>query len=135
MIEAGIQGITTTLGMEVEDMKLTNFKRIDDFVEEWGVETFSIGEASQIFDYSTGNYDIRITYFDEEKGHSTVKLFIEDKEKVSFKLDEDTDCWRWRLFKNININKGDKITLVAESDQGEKVRLDFVEYIRTTNKK
>ena len=129
MIEAGVQGLTPTLGKEFEEMKLTNFAIIDDFVEEWGVETSGKGTASFIFDNPSHNYDIRISYFDEEAGHSKVTLFIANKEKVSFKLDEDSDCWRWRLFKDIQINKGDEIRVVVESDGSEQVRLDFIEFI------
>jgi len=129
MIEAGVQGLTPTIGKELEDMELTNFTRINDFVEEWGVETSGLGKASYTFDNVSGTYDIRITYYDEKIGHSKISLIIADEEKVSFYLDEDVDCWRWRVFKNIHVNEGDKITLVAESDQGENVRLDYIEFI------
>jgi hypothetical protein len=129
MIESGVQGLTPTIGEEVENMEIINFKRIDDFVEEWGVETSSLGKASYTFNNTSGNYDIRITYYDEKMGRSKVSLFVADKEKASFYLDEDVNCWRWRVLKNIHVNKGDKITLVAESDQGEKVRLDYIEFI------
>ena len=131
MIEAGIQGLTPIIGKEVEEMKLDNFKRIDDYAEEWGVETTGKGAASYIFDEASGTYDIRISYFDEEEGQSKVQLFVADKEAISFRLDEDVDCWRWRLFKNIQVNRGDEIKLVAEADRKERVRLDFVEFIPT----
>ena len=78
---------------------------------------------------ASGTYDIRITYFDEEEGQSKVQLFVGDKEVINFSLDEDVDCWRWRRFENIQVNKGDEIKLVAEADQKERVRLDFVEFI------
>jgi len=130
MIDAGVQGLTPTIGKEFEDMELTNFTRINDFVEEWGVETSGLGKASYSFDHVSGNYDIRITYYDEKFGHSKVSLFVADKEKVCFYLDEDTDCWRSRLFKNMKVKKGDEIRVVAESDQGEKVMLDYIEYIK-----
>ena len=50
-----------------------------------------------------------------------------DKEVLGFKL-EDVDCWRWRRFENIQVNRGDKITLVAQTDQPETVRFDLVEF-------
>jgi len=129
MIEAGVQGLPPILGKEVEEMDLDGFQRIDDYVEEWGVATSGKGTASYTFDYTSGTYDIRMTYFDEEKGHSPVQLFVNDKEVVRFKLDEDVGCWRWRRYKNIQVNKGDVIKLTAQSDAGETVRLDFVEFI------
>lgn len=129
MIEAGVQGLTPTIGKEFEAMELTNFTRIDDYVEEWGIETDGIGKASFRFDGASDLYDLRISYFDEEIGQSKVTLFIEDEEKASFNLDEDVGCWRWRLCQRIQVNKGEKITLVAESDAGEKVRLDYIEFL------
>jgi hypothetical protein len=129
MIEAGIQGLTPTIGKEVEEMELSNFTYVDDYVEEWGVETEGRGTASYVFDNPSGTYDIRITYFDEEIGHSKLTLFVADEEKASFYLDEDSDCWRWRLFNNIQVNKGNEIKILAESDKGEIVRLDYIEFI------
>ena len=63
------------------------------------------------------------------KARSGGSYFVGDKEVVNFKLDEDVDCWRWRCFEKINVNKGDRIKLVAQSDQQEIVRLDFIEFI------
>ena len=74
MIEAGVQGLTPTIGKEVEEMKLDNFQRFDDYVEEWGAETTGKGSASFDFDNASGTYDIRITYFDEQQGQSKVQL-------------------------------------------------------------
>ena len=130
MIEAGVEGLTPTLGKEFEDMDLKGFSRIDDYVEEWGVESRGKGKASYSFDLVSGNYNVRITYFDEVKGSSKVSLFIAGKEKASFRLDEDSDCWRSRVFPGISVNSGDRITVTAESDQGETVRLDYLEFIR-----
>jgi hypothetical protein len=131
MIEAGVKGLSPIIGKEVEDMKLDNFQRIDDYIEEWGAETTGKGTASYRFDAASGFYDIRITYFDEEEGQSKVRLFVADKEAINFRLNEDVDCWRWRRFRNIQVKRGDQIKLVAEADKKERVRLDFVEFIPT----
>jgi len=58
-----------------------------------------------------------------------VQLLIADEEEISFSMDEDVGCWRWRLFENIQVNKGDEIKLIAEANQGERAGLDFVEFI------
>ena len=129
MIEAGVRGLTPTIGKEVEEMKLDNFQRFDDYVEEWGAETTGKGSASFGFDGASGTYDIRITYYDEKEGQSKVRLLVDGKEVLRFRLDEDVDCWRWRRFKSIRVNKGHEIKLVAEADRKERVRLDFVEFI------
>ncbi|MDX2432732.1 MAG: glycosyl hydrolase family 28 protein [Bacteroides sp.] len=129
MIEAGVQGLIPTYGKEFEDMQLSNFSPVDDYVEEWGVETTGRGMASYSFDLGSGIYDIRVTYFDEEQGHSKVTIYVAGKEMVNFFLDEDSDCWRSRMFHDIAVNAGDEIKVVAESDQGETVRLDYIEFI------
>ncbi|WP_231615874.1 hypothetical protein [Novipirellula artificiosorum] len=131
MIDAGVQGLTPTLGKEIEEMELENYAKFsEELVEEWGVETKGTGKATYTFDNPSGLYDIRITYFDEEEGQSKVTLKVADQEKASFKMDEDVDCWRWRLFKNIQVNAGDPITLIGEADENEQAKLDFIEFIR-----
>ena len=130
MIDAGVQGLTPTLGQEVEAMMLDGYKPFtEELIEEWGVETTSTGKATYTFDQPSGIYDIRITYFDEENGQSLVSLLIADQERVSFKMDEDVDCWRWRRFNQILIDQGDTITLQGQAHQGEHARLDYIEFI------
>ena len=130
MIEAGVQGLTPTIGKEVEEMKLEGYKPFKaEIAEEWGVETAGKGQASYKFDQPSGVYDIRITYFDEKAGKSRIKLLIADAEKASFKMDEDCDCWRWRRFKGVRVNKGDTITLIGQADKTEQARLDYIEFI------
>lgn len=130
MIEAGVQGLTPTLGKEAEDMELEGYAPFDEeLAEEWGVETTGTGSASHLFNLPSGVYDVRITYFDDPVGQSDVKLVIAGTEKASFKMDEDCDCWRRRMFRDVEINKGDRITLTGRVDQEDLARLDFVEYI------
>ena len=130
MIEAGVQGLTPTIGKEVEEMELEGYAPFQkELVEEWGVETEETGTASYVFNEPSGVYGIRITYFDEKDGQSRIILRIAGKETASFKLDEDTDCWRWRRFEGIQVNQGDTITLVGKADQTEQARLDYIEFI------
>jgi hypothetical protein len=101
----------------------------EELVEEWGVETSGTGIATYSFDEPSGAYDIRITYFDQEEGQSQVNLYIAGEEKATFKMDEDTDCWRWRMFKKIQVNEGDEIKLVGKAHNKEQAKLDFIEFI------
>jgi hypothetical protein len=130
MIEAGVQGLSPTIGKEVEQMELDGYIPFKaELVEEWGVQTNGTGKAGYTFNHPSGRYDIRITYFDEKHGKSRITLLIAGREKAVFKLNEDTDCWRHRVFENIRINKGDDITLVGQADQKEKARLDYIEFV------
>ena len=130
MIEAGVQGLTPAIGKEVEEMELDNYAAFEkELVEEWGVETNGTGTARYTFDEVSGRYDIRITYFDEDDGQGRVTLFIAGEEKAVLALDEDTDCWRWRMFKNIRVNNGDEIKLVGKANKNERAKLDYIEFI------
>jgi hypothetical protein len=130
MIEAGVQGLTPTIGKEIEEMKLEGYEPFkEEIAEEWGVETTGTGQASYTFDQPSGIYDIRITYLDEKDGQSRIRLLIAGGEKASFTLDEDCDCWRWRRFKGIRVNKGDTVTLLGKADGAEQARLDYIEFV------
>ena len=123
-------GDVVELDMPMETRLLVGHPRIDgEFVEEWAVETQGTGTACYSFDNVSGAYDVRITYFDEKDGHGCVTLQIAGEQRASFTLDEDVDCWRWRLFENIQVNLGDEIKLVGQADGAERVRLDFIEFI------
>jgi outer membrane protein assembly factor BamB len=81
MIDAGVQGLRPIIGKEVEEMELDNYAPMqEEFVEEWGVETQGKATASYSFNDSSGPYDIRITYFDEDDGQGRVTLLIAGKE-------------------------------------------------------
>ena len=130
MIDAGVQGLTPCIGMEVEEMILDNYTPFgEELVEEWGVETDGSGTAIYTFDAPSGLYDIRISYFDQVDGQASVTLFIGGEKTAVFKLDEDTDCWRWRKFENIQVKRGDEIKLVGVAHGEEKAKLDFIEFI------
>jgi hypothetical protein len=130
MIEGGVKNLTPTLGMETEEMELDNYTPFrEEFVEEWGVETSGTGSARTVFKEPSGIYDIRITYFDQEGGHSLVQFYVAGEERAVFTMDENMDCWRWRRFNNIYIRKGDEIRIVGVADGAELAKLDFIEYI------
>jgi hypothetical protein len=130
MIEGGVQGIPPILGMDVEEMELDGYEIFrEELVEEWGVETRGVGTASGIFTEASGPYDIRITYFDGEEGQSNVQILVNGEQEASFIMDEDSDCWRWRLFRDIKLKKGDQIELRGSADGAEGAILDFMEFI------
>jgi hypothetical protein len=130
MIEAGVQGLTATLGKEIEEMELDGYEPFEEeLAEEWGVMTNGTGRASYAFGSPSGTYDVRITYFDGPIGQSKVTLSIGGKDKAAFRMDEDCNCWRWRMFEDVRINKGDHIILTGEADKEEPACLDFIEFI------
>ena len=69
--------------IEVEQMQLDGYAPFDkEIVEEWGVQTNGTGKASYTFNEPSGNYDIRITYFDEKQGNSRVTLIIAGRQRA-----------------------------------------------------
>lgn len=131
MIDAGVQGLTPTLGWEVEAMKLDGYVPFEqELAEDWGVATQGTGRATGTFDLPSGSYDVRITYFDSPGGRSKVTLQVAGTERATFVMNEDVDCWRWRLFKGIQIKQGDTITLIGQADKKEQAKLDFIEFMK-----
>lgn len=125
---AGVPGFTPVMGMEAEDMTLNGYRQ-DKFLIESCVETASTGTASGKFMYKPGLYDVIISYADEKKGQGTITLFVNDKRKASWNLNEDVDCWRRKTIKNIQLNKGDEIKIEGKADGVEYARVDFIEFV------
>ena len=75
------------------------------------------------------NHPAEISYFDQENGQSPVRFYVNGKEKATFRMDEDTDCWRWRQLNKIRIRKGDEIMLEARAVGDEHAILEFIEFI------
>ena len=60
-------------------------------------------------------------------------LTVDGKEIVSFRVDEDCDCWRWRTFEDITIQTGAVIALTGMSDERDLAMLDYIEFITPKN--
>ncbi len=130
MVKAGVEGISPTLGLEIEDMELDGYARIEEeLAEEWGVETKGRGIAKGTFEYPSGKYDVRLTYHDGKAGQSQVTMDIGGERRMDLKLNEDVGCWRWRTVEDIDLQKGDEIKLTGEADGDEGAVLDFIEFI------
>jgi hypothetical protein len=128
LAESGVEGFTHTLGYEVESMTLTGYDQ-DKWLQEIGVKTSATGTAATAFTYPSGTYDVVISYGDEKNGQSTVSLLVAGKQKGSWKLNEDVECWRRKTIPRVKIEQGQEIKLVGVANGGEGARLDFIEFI------
>ena len=126
--EAKVQDFNPIIGMEVEDMKLYGYIP-DTFIIEKCVKTESTGTATSVFPYPTGNYDFVVSYADEKSGRGSITIYVEGKQRATWDLDEEVDCWRRKTFFNINVKKGDEIKIIGIADGSESARLDFIEFI------
>ncbi len=128
LAESGVSGFTPTLGIEVEDMTLSGYAP-DTWLQEKGVQTSATGTATASFAYPSGVYNVVISYGDEKNGQSTFTLFVNGKQKGSWKPNEEVACWRRKTLPKIKINKGDEIKLVGVANGSESARADFIEFV------
>ena len=99
----------------------------------------SSGTASTTFDLPTGNYEVRLGYFDETDGESTIDITIGETVLPTLTLDNppdgaginpDADSFvNEQISSTVFINNGDLITIDATADPQEFARIDFIEFI------
>ncbi|NEP28269.1 Ig-like domain-containing protein, partial [Moorena sp. SIO3I6] len=99
----------------------------------------SSGTASTTFDLPTGNYEVRLGYFDETDGDSTIDITIGDTVLPTLTLDQppdgaginpDADSFvNEQISSTVFINNGDLITINGTRDGQEFARIDFIEFI------
>ena len=68
----------------------------------------------------TGNSQARLT------------LLLNDTRVDSWRLDRDIDCWTTRTVPNVTLKKGDTVTIEGRADGDDWARVDFVEFIQTS---
>ena len=133
LYEAGVEGFSPILGIELErDMMLKGFTR-DFFLTEDGVKlTEPEGTAWASFKYQSGKYDIAVTYTDEKPVKGSLEVLVGNKQVAKWNFTEDVDCWRRKVIPNIEIKNGEEIKLVASADnitEDRTVRVDFIQFI------
>jgi len=132
--EAGIEGFTPIIGMEVEDMTLSGYEK-DKYLIEPCVKTSGKGTAISSFNNPSGIYNLIISYVDEKEGKGNITLFVDGKKKAYWELNEDVDCWKRKTIPNIKIKNGEEIKIVGIADGNEMARIDFIEFISQDSKK
>ncbi len=100
----------------------------------------SSGTASTTFDLPTGNYEVRLGYFDETDGNSTIDISIGDTVLPTLTFNNpppgagitpDADSFvNEQISSTVFINNGDLITIDGTRDSQEFARIDFIEFIQ-----
>ena len=126
--EAGVAGFKPVEGMEVERMTLSGFSP-GTFLNEPCVQTAGTGTATSIFNHPTGTYTAVVSYADQKGGQGLVTLYVAGRQKASWKLDEDVDCWRRKTIANLKIKQDDEIKVVGVANGTEPCRIDFIEFV------
>ncbi|NEQ79885.1 MAG: VCBS repeat-containing protein [Moorea sp. SIO2I5] len=121
---------------------LTNFVTDNNSDAEGGsvirLSEDSSGTATRTFNLSTGNYEVRLGYFDETDGDSTIAITIGDTELPTLNLNNplpgagdtpNADSFvNQQISSTVFIENGDLITINGTSDGGELTRIDFIEF-------
>jgi hypothetical protein len=82
----------------------------------------------QPYTADSGLYDVEVRYFNEKAGHSEFKLYVNGVQKGrSWTASADTDSWQSKTIANVTINTGDEIMLEIKANEGESIKLDYVQ--------
>ena len=100
----------------------------------------SQGSLTTQFNGADGNYKVKIGYFDENDGQSTLTAQIGNS---TYNLNLDRNLGKgwatnqtfveFTLEENLAITQGDTITLTGTANQGEWARVDYIEFIPLDN--
>jgi hypothetical protein len=119
---------------EAEDMEMSGYE-----VDSEGARTFiklvePVGVASFTFPFSSGYYDIDVSYQAESVGQNTYTMYIGDNQIVAWLGKTMDDQWhmlseqRWHAPQHIMINEGDEVRIEALSENGSLVIFDDVQF-------
>ncbi|MEO1482742.1 MAG: right-handed parallel beta-helix repeat-containing protein [Myxococcota bacterium] len=126
--------------VEAEDLTLSGFSVADSDNAsggQWIQVSDSSGVASLDFPLSDGEFDVTVSYFDENDGEASTTLSVNGTEVDSWTWDQDlgsslaTSATRVsRVISALTLNTGDRIELAATRNGQEPARIDFVEFAR-----
>ena len=98
----------------------------------------SSGSASTTFDLPTGNYEVRLGYFDETDGDSTIGISIGDTVLSTLTFNNPpagadvnpnaNSFVNEQISSSVFINNGELITINGTRDRQEFARIDFIEF-------
>ena len=126
--------------IEAEKFELTGFKATKLNVAENGqvIQRSGNGEhqADVQFKGASGTYDILVNYFDEADGVSQLAIEVNGKEVDDWKWNArngsdlaNSDTAETHVIQNVQIDKGDTISLVGTDNGAEPLRIDAVEFV------
>ena len=131
----------SAIRIEAEDMDLSNYRiRSSGFASDRNYikrrGSAREGIASTSFSGPTGNYDIKINYYDKNTGASQLKVKVGGEVIDTWKLDQDLgaspDFFSSRtIATNIQVKAGEKIEIIGTKNGQEKAAVDFIEFIPT----
>lgn len=67
-------------------------------------------------------------------GQGIINFSVGGKQKSSWKLNEDTDCWKVKTIRNVKIKKGDEILITGIANGKECARVDYIDFLSINQK-
>ena len=125
--------------VEAESMNLVNYGEETNSSASGGKcikLSANSGTASFSFDGNSGNYGVKVVYFDENDGVSTYKLYVNNVLIDSWSADRDlgsgsavAKTLTERTVQNVQLNSGEQIKIEGSKEGGENGRVDYIEIL------
>jgi len=120
--------------VEAEDMQLSGYKveHEDDASGDALIKLASHeGTASTVFDGPSGEYDLKLHYFDEIDGEASIEIYVNDDRVERFRLDQELggrfaseDNAASITVEGLQLEQGDSIKFLGNRDDFEFARID-----------
>ncbi|MEL7332385.1 MAG: GDSL-type esterase/lipase family protein, partial [Cyanobacteria bacterium J06560_2] len=140
----------TAFRIEAEDMTLSGYRTEDSpsltfasgnaYTSLFSQGETETGTATTQFSGATGTYDIVVAYFDEDDGISKFNLTHDGVEIDDWEATNTTggiapsaQSLVLRTLSNIQLTNGKSIQLTGTEDGGEAARIDYIEFIPSSN--
>ncbi len=128
---------------EAEDLTLTNYLQESNVISSNGKHVSLIGSgansgtAAGIFNGEAGNYQVKVSYYDENDGVSSASVTVAG-DTQTFSWNEDlgsagataASLTERITHSEISLQQGDSFEIVVQGNAGEPARVDKIEFIR-----
>lgn len=122
--------------VEAEDMTLSNYTVESNSAASGGevIKTNGTGTAQYTFGGASGTYNIKVSYFDENDGNSTYKLYVGSTVVDQWTANQNlgassanSNTLTSRTKNGVSINNGQIIKIEGVRDNEEYARVDYIE--------
>lgn len=132
-----LEAETMTLdGYRLESHSLASSGRVLSLIKGASNER---GAAYQSFSGASGRYEVYVSYFDENDGQAQLQLKLGDSFSTSWVLNQNlgnggiSNASRVRRYVGtVDLTTGSRVEIIGQEDAGESARVDYIEFVPTT---
>ena len=125
---AGVKGFAPVMGIEAKTMTLSGYVP-DTYLDESCIKITDTGTAVSKFTHPSGIYDIIISYAAEKEGQGSLALSVAGGERLTWRLNENAECWKRKTISRIALQSGDEIKITGVTGGSGNARVEFIEYV------